>query len=379
MIKDIITLLRESVDPLPRLKEALLLRLGGHRLTLSEYIDYQLHTDQTLTAKERQQFIGEDRKWRVHMRCNLKQWFMLHYKIPYTQFMMSTETPAPKIFAIYGTSLGSHLPGALTLRNESAAIEWLTNDATFPLFVKPNDAQLGEGAIGLAGYSKEQNTFTLINGQQESMADFKRRLQQEAKSGLLFQKLLRPSTTIATVCGKAISSIRITLGRTEKGLQVISVCWRIPAGDNMIDNFRHGVSGNLLGAIDIATGRVTRVCGRVGNKIDTVKYHPDTGFDFKNFVIPEWQKIIEMCKQAGEYMVGLNIQNWDVALTDKGPVITEINVFGDMDIHQHVNRKGFRSEILEEVLNYTKNHYLGELSFLEKKLLPVLQKIDSLR
>ena len=379
MIKEILTILRESPEPFSRLYEALRLRVGGHRLTLNEYIDYQLHTDRELTAKERQRFVGHDRKWRIHVRCNQKQWFMLHYKIPFTQFMMATEMAAPKIFAVYGEGAGKHLPGAILLSTEEEVIEWLRHDAPYPLFVKPNDAMLGEGAIGLTAYSNENNKLTLTNGALESMEVFVQQLRNKSSGGILFQELLRPNPEVARICGQAISSLRITLGRTAKGLQILSACWRIPTGNNMIDNFRHGISGNLLGGIDTSTGKVTRVCGRVGNKIDPVKHHPDTGFPFENISIPDWSRVIDICTLAGEYIPGLGLQNWDVALTDRGPVITEINVFGDMDVHQFANRRGFRSDALEESLEYFYPIYLSELSWLQRKLTPLLRNFDSLR
>ena len=254
------------------------------------------------------------------------------------------------------------------LSTEEEVIKWLRHDAPYPLFVKPNDAMLGEGAIGLTAYSNENNKLTLTNGALESMEVFVQQLRNKSSGGMLFQELLRPNPEVARICGQAISSLRITLGRTAKGLQILSACWRIPTGNNMIDNFRHGISGNLLGGIDTSTGKVTRVCGRVGKKIDPVKHHPDTGYPFENISIPDWSRVIDICTLAGEYIPGIGLQNWDVALTDRGPVITEINVFGDMDVHQFANRRGFRSDALEESLEYFYPIYLSDFSDSKKKL-----------
>ncbi len=354
------------------------MRIGGHRLSFREYIDYQLHTDQTLTAEDRRRFIGEDRKWRLHIRCNKKQWFMLHYKIPFTQFMMGSGFPIPKIHAIYDASCAHYLPGAVILNNEAAIIEYFTNKAVYPLFIKPDDAQLGEGAAGIQGYDKQSRELVYLNGDKEPVDSFARQIDKQSRT-ILFQELLRPGNILVSICGQAISSLRVTIGRTAKGLEIVSACWRIPVGKNMTDNFRHGVSGNLLGGIDVETGRVTQVYGRKDNQVSLVRHHPDSGYQFQGFVIPDWEQIIEILMLAGKTMVGLNLQNWDVALTDRGPIITEINVFGDMDIHQYANRQGFRSLKLEEVLAYSYRSYLSELSWITRKITPFLQKIDSLR
>lgn len=377
-MKELMTILRESPEPFPRLYEAILMRIGGHRLTFREYIDYQLHTDQTLTAEARRRFVGADRKWRLHVRCNKKQWFMLHYKIPFAQFMFGSGLPIPKIHAIYDKNCAHFLPGAVMLNNKTAAIIYFTQAAPFPLFIKPDDGQLGEGAAGIRDYCKATQELVYINGDREPVEVFLQRV--EKQSGvLLFQELLRPEKTIAKICGQAISSLRVTIGRSAQGLEIVSACWRIPVGKNMTDNFCHGVSGNLLGGIDTETGRVTQVYGRVNDKISLVKHHPDTGYSFENLMIPDWDRVIKMLMLAGKNMTGLNLQNWDIALTDQGPVITEINVFGDMDIHQYANRQGFRSPKLEKVLAYSYRSYLSEFPWFTRKITPFLQKFDSLR
>lgn len=375
---ELLTILRESPEPFGRLYEALLMRAGGHRLSLREYISYQLHTDQTLTTEERKRFIGEDRKWRLHIRCNKKQWFMLHYKIPFTQFMMGGGFQIPKIHAIYDKNSTYYLPGVAALSNEITVIEYLTNQAVYPLFIKPDDGMLGEGASGVQGYDKQSRELIYINGDREPLDSFAHKIDQQPKT-ILFQALLRPGKILASICGQAISSLRVTTGRTAKGIEIISACWRIPVGKNMTDNFCHGVSGNLLGGIDIETGRVTQVYGRKDSKISLVTCHPDSGYLFEGFIIPNWERIVETLMLAGRTMIGLNLQNWDVALTDQGPIITEINVFGDMDVHQYANRQGFRSSKLEEVLAYSYRSYLSELSWITRKITPFLKKFDSLR
>lgn len=377
-MNELLTILRESPEPITRLYEAVLMKVGGHRLSFREYVDYQLHTDQILTTEDRRRFIGEDRKWRLHIRCNKKQWFMLHYKIPFTQFAMGGKFPIPKIYAIYDKNSAHYLPDTVLLDNEAGITEYLTNKAVYPLFTKPDDAMLGEGAAGIQEYDKLSRQLIYLNGERESVDNFARQIDRQSKV-VLFQELLRPGKLLASICGQAISSLRVTMGRTAKGLKIISACWRIPVGRNMTDNFRHGVSGNLLGGIDIETGKVTQVYSRKNNKVSPIKYHPDSGYRFEELVIPEWEHIIRMLMLTGKTMIGLNLQNWDVALTDRGPVITEINVFGDMDIHQYANRQGFRSPQLEEVLAYSYRPYLSELSWITRKITPFLRKIDSLR
>lgn len=144
-MNELLTILRESPEPLGRLYEAILMRIGGHRLSFREYISYQLHTDQTLAAEERNKFLGNGRKFRLNYVCNDTRWFMLGEKLPMTLFMMATGLPMPKIHAVYDLD-GRNLPGAITLNNIDETAAYLRTPQHYPLFVKPSHSAYGWGA-----------------------------------------------------------------------------------------------------------------------------------------------------------------------------------------------------------------------------------------
>lgn len=102
----------------------------------------------------------------------------------------------------------------------------------------------------------------------------------------------------------------------------------------MIDNFRHGRSGNLLGAVEVDSGIVSNVSGLNKTRLETMSAHPDTGEQVIGCTLPDWQQAKDMCIRAASWFPGIMYQSWDVAFTDQGPQTIEVNSGGDVDVLQ---------------------------------------------
>ena len=67
--------------------------------------------------------------------------------------------------------------------------------------------------------------------------------------------------------------------------------------------------------------------------------HPETGVNFKEFRLPFWEEIISLSREAAFKFLPLRTLGWDIAITEKGVIILEINTlyyppnyFEQMDI-----------------------------------------------
>lgn len=366
---------RARKTPFATLSEVLRMRFGSQRLLFQEYIDYRLHELDDLSAEERNKFLGNGRKYRLNYVCNDTRWFMLGEKLPMTLFMLATDLPMPRIHAVYDLD-GRNLPGAITLNNIDETAAYLRTPQHYPLFVKPSHSAYGWGALGLQKYSPESDCIVFLNGEQHNVIEWIKSLNPKSSHGILFQEQLKPHPEIERVCGPRVSSIRVTSARINSKNTIVSAVWRIPVGSNMVDNFQHGASGNLLGGVNITNGQITRVVGKINGKIEAVTIHPDTGAPFDRYTLPDWPKLTEICEQAANYLMGMNLHHWDIALTERGPVIIENNEIADLDLHQHANRKGFWSEEIELVRRQSYPRYWEQLSWPQKKLANLMRKID---
>ena len=102
-------------------------------------------------------------------------------------------------------------------------------------------------------------------------------------------------------------------------------------GGKIIDNFQHGLSGNISARVDLATGRLqaaARIAGS-GGGVETVVRHPETGVPFDGFALPYWNDACRLVRRGAVAMLPLRTLGWDVALTPDGVRIVEANAWWD--------------------------------------------------
>lgn len=318
------------------LLEALRLRFGPGRLGLSEYVDFRLYADD-LTFEAKQRFGG----WRAQQV--LEEILVDDYsrllsldKITMYALMASYRLPIPEVRAVYG----SHRPGAMRSFAEPAALAtFLREPGVLPLYVKPSFGSYGRGNTLLVELKGDR--LVLGNGDSVDLLDFCRSLESRSGLGWVLQEPLLPARSIAEHCGGKISGVRLHTFLTPSGPQPVKAIWKLNIGTKDSDNFHHGQSGNLLAAVDLATGQVTRVIGGVGPAQRIDPPHPVSGHTFKGFQLPHWRAIVDVALDAHLAFPGFICPGWDIAVCEDGPRLLEVNGFGDIDLPQHAHRQGF--------------------------------------
>ncbi len=112
------------------------------------------------------------------------------------------------------------------------------------------------------------------------------------------------------------------LVRLDDGKLVLHrATWNIPVAANIANN--RWREGNILVAHP-ETGEVTRVVRGIAVETTELENHPDTGQDLKGFRLPDWEAMKATCLAAAATFPPLWLQGWDVALSDRGPVLFEM-------------------------------------------------------
>ena len=151
----------------------------------------------------------------------------------------------------------------------------------------------------------------------------------------------------------SVNTIRIVTLQTKKNfsnLEKDKVYFlysgiRMGQGKSYVDNLH---SGGLMAAVDVETGTV--LTGGVDHKVQVFDVHPDTGAQIKGFTIPYYQEAKQMIEKASEGVYGL--LGWDVAITENGPVLIEINTSPGADGLQtpYVPQKKGMRYVIEQYL-----------------------------
>ena len=132
--------------------------------------------------------------------------------------------------------------------------------------------------------------------------------------------------------------MRLLVLVTPDGPVIHRAAAKIATGNNAADNYWR--AGNRLGAIDLATGQITRVVVGTGLDLKQDALHPDTQQAIVGTTIPNWTQIVADVKLAAQTFAGIRTQSWDIALSDPAPAFLELNFGGDLNLHQLAHGQG---------------------------------------
>ena len=86
-----------------------------------------------------------------------------------------------------------------------------------------------------------------------------------------------------------------------------------------------------------------------------IQKHPDTGVQIEDVVINDWEVIKEKVIKFQKAFPFVKAAGWDIAITDNGHVIVEVNDMWDRTGQLFI-RRGWKPEI-EECYNAWKKYY----------------------
>ena len=120
----------------------------------------------------------------------------------------------------------------------------------------------------------------------------------------------------------AINTCRICTLYDGNEVKLLSSVLRVGTSDSVpVDNWAHG--GISVGVNE--DGRLVDYGVYKPGYGGRAYEHPDTHVRFSEFVIPEFNKAVELCKHAHLLMREIPAIGWDIAITPEGPTIIEGN------------------------------------------------------
>lgn len=132
----------------------------------------------------------------------------------------------------------------------------------------------------------------------------------------------------------AVNTLRIVTARINHETTVLFRAIRIGNGNNVVDNFNHGGMYSIISEQGIINKPAIDKEGTI------YEVHPITKTPIVGFKIPYFEEAIEMCKKASSIIEEVGLVGWDIAITNKGPVMIEGNQLPGYDIYQskiHLN------------------------------------------
>jgi hypothetical protein len=235
----------------------------------------------------------------------------------------------PRVLALV-CDKSSGLDGTPVVESPSELIGILARAAPYEFVYKPVAGVHGQGLLALRF---DGTTFTDSGGTRYSAEDLFAHAMASGYSKWIIQDRIYPHRDLMALAGSDyLQTARVITYVDDHGEVRIPIAWlRIIVGRSWIDNFNFGASGNLVGTIDVATGRLKHVLGsgEPGFGLTQRVRHPSTGAAFADFTVPFMADIRDLVVRAARAFTPLRTIGWDVGITDTGPTLIEGNVTWD--------------------------------------------------
>lgn len=330
-----------------QIADIIALRRGPGRLAPDEYYQYRLFDTQRFNKEQRRAFLGRQLEYDLWELLGCWAWHAIaNDKLVAQNYLESLNLPLPRLYGAYHPvrRLG-HVP---VLADAPSLGSFLRESIPYPFVAKPVLGMWGKNVYAVTALDRERDELTLSNGQRLTVEEFVSALEPGfGRGGYLFQERLKPHPEIAALCGERICSVRVVTILDPRPV-VISTLWKVATGTAMADNFWE--AGNLVAPVDADTGRVGQTFTGMGLQRVDISEHPDTGRTLVGATLPDWPRVLELCREGTASLTGLKMQAWDVALTDRGPVLLEVNIIGGLRLPQLVVDAGLHRGPLKELL-----------------------------
>ena len=333
-----------------QLLEALALRCGPGKLAVDEYYQYRLYDDTRFTWTQKKAFLGRLMEKRLVRVFHARRWGgLVNDKLAMYAFFEGVGLPTPRTYAAFHHV--RQLANIRVLHTDRELAEFLRRELPTPCIAKPVYGMWGRDVTAIQRYDCSSDRLILQNGTELDVDTFLERFTFKSHGGVLFQELLRPHPLIADLCGPRICSVRIVTLIDENGPRLLSTLWKVATGGSMADNYWE--PGNLVAPVDPVSGTVGRTFTGLGRDIRYVDVHRDTGRHLPGTILPDWADAVALCLQATASLPRVPMQAWDLALTDRGPVLLEVNLNGGMRLPQLVVDSGlYQGQFKDFLKNY---------------------------
>ena len=209
--------------------------------------------------------------------------------------------------------------------------------AHFCAFLDKHPVFMSKPYDGSGGASVEKRTA-------QEITDRKAFYDHAAANRIYLEELVRQHPDMNALCPASVNTIRF-MTYNDNGTPILLWCGlRVGNGINPVDNFH---SQGMGVKIDPETGKLQGVAIDKDNVEFTT--HPTTGVAFDGFQLPDFREAKQMVLDACLMSDKILMIGWDIALSDKGPLIIEANRWPGFDLVQVLEDRG-RMDIVRDVL-----------------------------
>lgn len=191
------------------------------------------------------------------------------------------------------------------------------------MFLKPTHGLGGRGILIFSNkgqFIDEENNYLTY----EHIADTLGK-----NEDYILQEGLQQHQELNQIYPNSVNTFRVMTQVLNGKTKIMYGMLRMGQGGSQLDN---ASQTGLVCKIDVITGKFDdKIHVGHGNTIDQ---HPDTHFSFENYTFPYWKEIFDFVTVTAQKMESIPYIGWDIAYSEKGPEVIEINAGAGLEYLQ---------------------------------------------
>lgn len=318
-------------------------------LTMDEYFDFGF---ETRDVKFRDSFLGlNEQRAYLEVLNPVKYYSFARNKYAAHKFFENTGIRTSELYCYYdpfGVVFGS----CEIASDYHDVVRILKTKNVQRCVIKATEDSHGDNVIVVTSikYSENDCELEFFNGTSDKLSNV---LSNQPR---IFESLINQTQQFSDFNESSVNTVRfMTTLYPDNSAKVIATFIKIGRAGRCVDNA--GGGGNVDVSIDVETGMIQYPIQYDGwRNTKDIEKHPDSGSQLRGVIVDNWdaikaevikfQQAFPWCKAAG----------WDIAITDEGPVVIEVNDMWDRT-GQFFIRRGWRNEIRDCYLAWKKVGY----------------------
>lgn len=253
----------------------------------------------------------------------------------------SAGITVPELYCFYSPENGDRAEHNVS-HDLNFTLQVLKNKGVRSCVVKATEGSHGDSvfAVNNIVYTDSDAILETSDGKELRLAAF---LQQ---TPLLFEEKIVQSGQLSELNASSINTVRFMTVLMPSGeAKVVATFIKIGREGAFVDNA--GSGGNVDAGVNPKTGELYGAITYNGfRNTAAIDCHPDSGARLNGVVINNWDLICKQVCRFQQRLPFLKAIGWDIAITENGPVVIEINDFWDRTGQLFI-QKGWRNEIRE--------------------------------
>ena len=254
-------------------------------------------------------FVPQDAYYRFSTDQDVRYHILIDDKIIFHDIMTQYGLPVPKRYFTFRGGVFRQDADLITDMEVDSIIKGISDER---IFVK---RFTGGAASGVSIFTKKENgIYVDKDGDIVNAAMIRKKYTNQ---DFFFEKQIIQESVLSQFNPDTVNTIRVLTYKDK----VISAAVRFGGKGSFVDNT---AKGGVAVSLDIVTGKLQSYGMR---EYDLTRYtaHPDSHLKFENVFVTQWLDVKKLVEKTLKYLPYYKSVGFDVATTNNGPVIIEIN------------------------------------------------------